>query len=116
MVTNLNPIIKRSAILLCVWTYGTMAVLAESPSNPADSLSVRDESRAVTGKVTDKSGEAVIGASVKLKGDAEVFTVTDVDGKFSLPNIPASGGHCKCRMSVSLPKRYLFLPGRMTIR
>lgn len=112
MVTNLNPIIKRSAILLCVWTYGTMAVLAESPSNPADSLSVRDESRAVTGKVTDKSGEAVIGASVKLKGDAEVFTVTDVDGKFSLPNIPASGGTLQVSYVGFTPKEIPLSPGK----
>lgn len=112
MVTNLNPIIKRSAILLCVWTYGTMAVLAESPSSPADSLSVRDESRVVTGKVTDKSGEAVIGASVKLKGDAEVFTVTDVDGKFSLPNIPASGGTLQVSYVGFTPKEMPLSPGK----
>lgn len=112
MVTNLNPIIKRSAILLCVWTYGTMAVLAESPSSPADSLSVRDESRVVTGKVTDKSGEAVIGASVKLKGDAEVFTVTDVDGKFSLPNIPPSGGTLQVSYVGFTPKEMPLSPGK----
>lgn len=112
MVTNLNPIIKRSAILLCVWTYGTMAVLAESPSSPADSLSVRDESQVVTGKVTDKSGEAVIGASVKLKGDAEVFTVTDVDGKFSLPNIPASGGTLQVSYVGFTPKEMPLSPGK----
>ena len=89
-----------------------MAVLAESPSSPADSLSVRDESRVVTGKVTDKSGEAVIGASVKLKGDAEVFTVTDVDGKFSLPNIPASGGTLQVSYVGFTPKEMPLSPGK----
>lgn len=89
-----------------------MAVLAESPSSPADSLAVRDESRAVTGKVTDKSGEAVIGASVKLKGDAEVFTVTDVDGKFSLPNIPASGGTLQVSYVGFTPKEMPLFPGK----
>ncbi|HRK80277.1 MAG TPA: SusC/RagA family TonB-linked outer membrane protein [Saprospiraceae bacterium] len=39
--------------------------------------------RAITGKVTDEKGEALIGASVLVKGTT-VGTVTDVDGSFQL--------------------------------
>lgn len=43
----------------------------------------------VTGSVTDPKGEALIGASVMLKGSA-VGTVTDLDGHFSM-NAPKGG-------------------------
>lgn len=42
---------------------------------------------AVSGKITDSDGEAIIGASVKVKG-APTGTITDMDGNFSL-NVPA---------------------------
>lgn len=38
------------------------------------------------GVVTDANGEPIIGASVKVIGTS-AGTVTDVDGKFSLPNL-----------------------------
>lgn len=44
--------------------------------------------RTVTGTVTDKSGETLIGASVLVKGTTS-GTVTDIDGKFSV-NVPAN--------------------------
>lgn len=45
--------------------------------------------RNIRGQVTDKSGEPLIGVSVRAKG-ATVGCTTDVDGKFAL-NAPASG-------------------------
>lgn len=44
----------------------------------------------VTGTVIDNLGEPVIGASVVLKGTTN-GTITDMDGNFSLPNVPAKG-------------------------
>lgn len=44
----------------------------------------------VSGKVLSKSGEALIGANVMVKG-ASIGTVTDIDGNFSL-NIPPNVG------------------------
>ena len=41
----------------------------------------------VNGLVLDESGEPVIGASVVVKGNTSLGTVTDLDGKFSL-NVP----------------------------
>ena len=42
----------------------------------------------ITGEVRDKkSGEAIIGATVQIE-NSSVATATDLDGKFSLKNIP----------------------------
>ena len=43
----------------------------------------------VTGTVTDNSGEAVIGASVLVKGTS-TGAVTDIDGKFTIGSVPNS--------------------------
>ena len=45
------------------------------------------QNRTVEGNVTDENGETVIGVSVTVKG-ATIGTVTDIDGKFRLNNIP----------------------------
>ena len=43
------------------------------------------QTRTITGTVTsDEDNEPVIGASVVVKGNASIGTVTDIDGKFSL--------------------------------
>ena len=44
----------------------------------------------VTGTVTDAAGEAVIGASVVVKGTTNGI-ITDMDGKFELGNVPTNG-------------------------
>ena len=44
----------------------------------------------VTGTVVDERGESIIGASVKLKSNAKVGTITDVDGTFVL-TVPSDG-------------------------
>ena len=44
----------------------------------------------VSGTVVDASGEAVIGASVMVKGTS-TGTITDFDGKFVLNNVPENG-------------------------
>ena len=46
--------------------------------------------RTVSGKVTDSSGEAVIGANVIVKEAPGVGTITDIDGMYSL-NVPSNG-------------------------
>lgn len=40
----------------------------------------------VTGKITDKSGESIIGASILVQGTTS-GTITDFDGNFSVPNV-----------------------------
>ncbi len=52
------------------------------------SLGVSAQNVTVKGTVKDKTGETVIGASVVLKGNSSVGTITDIDGNFSL-SVPA---------------------------
>ena len=44
----------------------------------------------VSGVVTDKTGETVIGASVRVKGQENMGTITDIDGKYQIPGVPAN--------------------------
>ena len=51
--------------------------------------SVAQQSKKVTGKVTDQTGASVPGAAVLVKGTSAGI-VTDIDGNYSLPNVPES--------------------------
>ena len=44
----------------------------------------------VSGVITDKTGETVIGASVRVKGQENMGTITDIDGKYQLAGVPAN--------------------------
>ena len=44
----------------------------------------------VSGIVTDKSGETLIGVSVSVKEIKTLGTVTDLDGRYTLSNVPAN--------------------------
>ena len=48
------------------------------------------QSIAVTGSVTDSKGEPLTGVTAVVKGST-TGTITDMDGKFSLPKVPANG-------------------------
>ena len=49
-------------------------------------VATAQNSRTVTGKVTDPKGEAIIGANVIIKG-SKVGTITDLDGKYTLTGV-----------------------------
>ena len=59
---------KRLSLVLALVLFGAGFALAQ---------------KTVTGTVTDESGEALIGASILVKGTTS-GTVTDLDGKYSL--------------------------------
>ncbi len=48
------------------------------------------QQKSVTGKVTDLSGSSLPGVSVIIKGTT-IGTITDIDGKYNLSNIPSNG-------------------------
>lgn len=51
---------------------------------------VTAQTQTVTGVViSDKDGQPVVGASVLVKG-TNLGTITDLDGKFTLSNVPSS--------------------------
>ena len=43
-----------------------------------------------TGKVVDASGEAIIGATILQVGSQSNGAITDIDGKFTISNVPSS--------------------------
>ena len=49
------------------------------------------QTQKVTGVVnSEEDGQPIIGASVVVKENPQIGTITDVDGKFTLPNVPTS--------------------------
>lgn len=59
--------------------------------SPAGSVTaITQQKKTVSGKVADSSGGALPGVSVVLKGTTN-GTITDMDGKFTLSNIPDNG-------------------------
>lgn len=53
-------------------------------------MAIAQQSNAVKGIVMDEKGEPIIGASVQVKGNTIIGTITDLDGAFSL-DVPKSG-------------------------
>lgn len=54
----------------------------------AISITVPAFARTVTGIVYDENKDPMIGASVRAPTDKKLGTITDIDGKFSLENVP----------------------------
>jgi len=70
------------SIMPTLWAY-------EKSGSSANLMAQQQTKEAVSGKVTDKNGEALIGVSVKIKGTS-TGTVTDVNGVFSINNVSPS--------------------------
>jgi len=69
------------ALLMTASVLTNVGMAHAAPTGPNDG---------VTGKVVDKSGEALPGVSVVVKG-TQIGTATDADGNFSLPEAPRTG-------------------------
>ncbi|MEA4917819.1 TonB-dependent receptor [Proteiniphilum sp.] len=54
------------------------------------SIGIFAQNITVTGIVTDAKNEPLIGATLKVLGDEVKGTITDFDGKYTLPNIPSN--------------------------
>ena len=63
--------------------FTAMVLLALSVAAQAQNITVK-------GTVKNESGEAVVGANVLLQGSRTVYTMSDVNGNFTL-NVPANG-------------------------
>ena len=63
--------------------FTAMVLLTLSFAAAAQNMNVR-------GTVKDAAGEAIVGANVVLQGSRTVYTMTDLNGAFSL-NVPANG-------------------------
>lgn len=84
---KLSHLLVGGALLFAVNpTYSAFA----GSSIPADAntlLNIQQSGRDITGTVTDEGGETIIGANVKIK-NADSGTITDIDGRFTLKNVP----------------------------
>lgn len=82
----LNEVFKDSNISYQV--IDKRILLANKQNAETKSTGATQQSTPITGVVTDKDGEPIIGASITVKGTS-IGTVTDLDGKFSI-NAPAN--------------------------
>ena len=71
-------------LLLCAMP---AAISYAASDNGATSVNVTQQNGTCKGVVKDKTGEAVIGASVVVKGTTN-GVITDLDGNFVLSNVP----------------------------
>lgn len=60
-----------------------------------DTVAIREQiqsigQRTISGTVTDRKGQPVIGATVKVREKVKKNTVTDIDGNFSIAEVPDS--------------------------
>jgi TonB-linked SusC/RagA family outer membrane protein len=82
--------VKKYLILLALSVCSMPTLFASEKNSASNNLTAQQQSKeSISGKVTDKNGEPLIGVSVKVKGTT-VGTITDLDGKFSLNNIAPS--------------------------
>ena len=56
--------------------------------NATTSLVVTQQNGSITGVVKDKNGEPIIGVNILVEGTS-LGTITDLDGKFELKNVPS---------------------------
>lgn len=49
---------------------------------------LQQQGKIVKGTVTDSNGEPVIGATIVVQGDRSIGTITDLDGNYTLMNVP----------------------------
>ena len=82
---EISPKIGLVAIALTVAPAGVFASPAENPSTVA--ILPPPATNTCTGVVYDNNGETIIGASIRVVG-SKLGTMTDIDGKFSLANVP----------------------------
>ena len=74
----------RKAMLLAFMAVAP-ALSVASFAGTVQSVNIQQQSGKIQGKVFDATGEPVIGASVKIVGQKNAGTITDIDGNFSIP-------------------------------
>lgn len=86
---KLVPLLLFTPISTIAATHAALAPVGTVPTFKGADTEVyaTQQTRKVTGRVTDQMGEPLVGASVVVKGTKTV-TITDAEGRFSL-NIPA---------------------------
>ncbi len=81
--TILDEITRQSHL----YFYRTNNTIAVSASGTQIKRTTPEKVKKISGFVVDQKGEAIIGANVSVKGTTN-GTITDIDGKFALNNVP----------------------------
>ena len=88
---------KQVSILAVAFVIGLNAYATTQTDTIATQTTVLTIAhKAISGTVTDRKGQPVIGATVKVKEDVRKNAVTDIDGNFKISDIPDS-----CTLQVS---------------
>ena len=72
------------AVLVSVPVSWTNASSSEGKKPTGNVQGQVSRERTITGVVTDSNGEPLIGVTVRIKGNANSATITDIDGRFSI--------------------------------
>ncbi len=75
---------------------------------------VTAQNQRVTGIVTEENGSPIIGASILVKGTT-VGTITDVDGKFVLPNVPRTAKMLQVSYIGMQTQEVMIKPGAISV-
>ena len=80
---------KKFLCLIALFAWITPVIMSNGNEVVAQNSTMQQKKGTISGKVTDKNGDALIGGSVKIKG-TNTGTITDVNGEFSLSNVGPS--------------------------
>jgi len=80
---------KKFLCLIALFAWITPVIMSNGNEVVAQNSTMQQKKGTISGKVTDKNGDALIGVSVKIKG-TNTGTITDVNGEFSLNNVGPS--------------------------
>ena len=80
---------KKFLCLIALFAWITPVIMSNGNEVVAQNSTMQQKKGTISGKVTDKNGDALIGVSVKIKG-TNTGTITDVNGEFSLSNVGPS--------------------------
>lgn len=84
--TVLKELTKQTGLVFTV--KNKTIIVSKNNIQDSQSISVQQKNVRIKGTVEDDKGESIIGASVTIKGNTSIGTVTDIDGNFSL-EVPA---------------------------
>lgn len=91
---NLNSFKRNrkalTALLLCTGFIATHPLAAFAEESTSTVQVVQQQQQSVSGTVKDSTGEPVIGANVREKGNPGNGTITDIDGNFSIKVAPGA--------------------------
>lgn len=78
---------SKALTLLLVASVCTFSVNAADANDAAIAM-MQQQTKKISGTVTDNAGEPIIGANIVLKSNRSVGAITDIDGKYTL-DVPA---------------------------